>query len=182
MTLKYLNSSNAKIKLLPWNLVDSGFVLVQTSLSNKFSSNTLLNNSSFFEYRKYFTGITIANNKTGQLKNIGAFAVPEGMTGTGNDGLWARWTTAYAHRVIMPRTYSAMAIGLCQNGSFNTYIVLLREEGVVTGLSNSNNIRGAIYVPDELFEDYKTSYSGLASRIKSLSDFYVDYPNDAKWI
>ena len=148
-------------------------------LSNKFSSNTLVNNSSFFEYRKYFTGITVANNKTGQLKNIGAFAVPEGMTGTGNDGLWARWTTAYAHRVIMPRTYSTMATGFCQNGSFDTYIVLLREEDVVTGLGN---IMGAIYVPDELFEDYKTSYSGLASRIKSLSDFYVDYPNDAKWI
>lgn len=150
-----------------------------TSLGNKFSSNTLLNNSSFFEYRKYFTGITIANNKTGQLKNIGAFAVPEGMTGEGNDGLWARWTTAYAHRAIMPRTYSTMATGFCQNGSFDTYIVLLREEDVVTGLGN---IRGAIYVPDELVEDYKTSYSGLASRIKSLSDFYVDYPNDAKWI
>ena len=138
-----------------------------------------MNNSSFFEYRKYFTGITVANNKTGQLKNIGAFAVPEGMTGESNDGLWARWTTAYAKRVIMPSTFTTVATGFAPNGTFSIYLVLLREEGVVTNIGVA---KGIIYVPDELVEDYKTSYSGLASRIKSLSDFYVDYPNDAKWI
>ena len=76
--MKYLPSLKNSIKLFDANLFESGFVLVQTSLSNKFNSNTLLR---AFRELQYFTSVSDLSGENIQvlyhLQNLETISFPD---------------------------------------------------------------------------------------------------------
>ena len=127
----------------------------------------------FFEARRYCTGLT-SSVRINDFADLKQFAMPEGISA---GVVWARATPS---KVVLPTTFKNLPTGYCQSG-ITTYLVALSNT-VVTNMTSNNAYKGVIYVPDELVADYQTTYSGLSSKIRPLSDFDTDYPDDAKWI
>lgn len=146
-----------------------------TSLSNKFTRNTLITS---FEEWQYFTGITAVGENYFQVcSNLKFLTPPPTLTSLAT---YAIYQTSSLDHIVFPSSVTNLRNGVAQAPRLRWVIVLATNPPSVNSGAFGSTGNCKIYVPDESLTSYKSSWTNHTSRLKSLKDFPTDFPDDAE--
>lgn len=130
----------------------------------------------FFELGMYFVNLSGTHSIKDLINgsNLTCVSLPAAYSTCNAEGNYNKMK-----RLISKRNASIIWNVRTFAGNSIDYIVLECETAYA--LSNGLGYTKAVYVPDEAYESY-LSLNNSSSKIKTLTQFALDYPEDVKWL
>lgn len=143
------------------------------SIGTRFNGTT---GQRFFELGAYFVNVSNGHRikELIQGSNLAYVSLPSGYNACNAEGNYNKMK-----RMISKRNASiTWSVRTFASNSID-YIVLKCETAYALGAGLG--FTKSVYVPDVAYEDY-LSLNSSSSKIKTLTQFALDYPEDVKWL